>query len=72
MKSVITALIVLLSFPAFGQNSKPVTLRSILLEQLHTTHDQKDWFVPIDVVVDVSLPSRPLGRMARGIIRWDS
>jgi len=52
MKSVVTALIVLLSFPAFGQNSKPVTLRSILLEQLHTTHDQKDWFVPIDVAVD--------------------
>ena len=52
MKSVATALMVLLSLPAFGQNSKPVTLRSNLLEQLHTTHDQKDWFVPIDVAVD--------------------
>src|SRR5437879_4016335 len=52
MKSVVTALIVLLSFSGFAQNSKPVTLRSNLLEQLHTTHDQKDWFVPIDVAVD--------------------
>jgi uncharacterized damage-inducible protein DinB len=52
MKTVVTLLIVLLSLPSFAQNSKVVTLRSILLEQLHTTHDQKDWFVPIDVAVD--------------------
>ncbi len=52
MKTVLTLLIMLLSFPAFTQNTKQVTLRSILLEQLHTTHDQKDWFVPIDVAVD--------------------
>jgi DinB superfamily len=52
MKTAITLLIALLSIPVVGQNSKPVTLRSILLEQLHTTHDQKDWFVPIDVAVD--------------------
>jgi len=52
MRTVVTLLVVLLSFPVFGQNSKAVTLRSILLEQLHTTHDQKDWFVPIDVAVD--------------------
>jgi hypothetical protein len=52
MKIVVTLLVVLLSLPSFAQNSKAVTLRSILLEQLHTTHDQKDWFVPIDVAVD--------------------
>jgi hypothetical protein len=52
MKTAATLLIVLLSFPALAQSSKAVTLRSILLEQLHTTHDQKDWFVPIDVAVD--------------------
>jgi len=52
MKTIITLLVVLLSLPTYAQNAKPVTLRSILLEQLHTTHDQKDWFVPIDVAVD--------------------
>src|SRR5438477_139126 len=52
MKTLITLLIVFLSFPALAQNPKPATLRSILLEQLHTTHDQKDWFVPIDVAVE--------------------
>src|SRR5437660_3657852 len=58
MKSVVTALIVLLSFSAFAQNSKPVTLRSSLLEQLHTSHDQKDWFVPIDVAVEGLTPAQ--------------
>lgn len=52
MKTAVTLLIALLSFPVVAQNSKAVTLRSNLLEQLHTTHDQKDWFVPIDVAVD--------------------
>ena len=52
MKTAVALLISLLSFPVVAQNSKAVTLRSSLLEQLHTTHDQKDWFVPIDVVVD--------------------
>ena len=52
MKTIITLLVVLLPLPTYAQNAKPVTLRSILLEQLHTTHDQKDWFVPIDVAVD--------------------
>jgi hypothetical protein len=33
--------------------SKPVpTLRSSLLEQLRTTHDQKDWFVPANLAVE--------------------
>jgi hypothetical protein len=52
MKTAVMLLIALLSFPVVAQNSKAVTLRSNLLEQLHTTHDQKDWFVPIDVAVD--------------------
>jgi len=42
MKTVLTLLIMLLSFPAFAQNTKQVTLRSILLEQLHTTHYQME------------------------------
>src|SRR5579872_1369509 len=37
--------------PAQNQPKKAYTLREVLLEQLHTTHDQKDWFVPINVAV---------------------
>jgi uncharacterized damage-inducible protein DinB len=32
---------------AQGQAKKPQSLKEVLLEQLHSTHDQKDWFVSI-------------------------
>jgi uncharacterized damage-inducible protein DinB len=51
MKVMIEFLVLSLSFCAYGQSPKPATLRSILLEQLRTTHSEKDWFVPIDVAV---------------------
>ncbi|HLX92854.1 MAG TPA: DinB family protein [Puia sp.] len=34
-----------------AQKNKPATLRSILLEQLKTTHNVKDWFVPVDTAI---------------------
>jgi len=49
MKTIVTFLVLSLSFHASAQNPKPATLRSILLEQLRTTHNEKDWFVPIDI-----------------------
>ena len=52
MKSMLAVLVLLLSIPAWAQNPKPATLRGILLEQLRTTHNEKDWFVPIDVAVE--------------------
>jgi hypothetical protein len=52
MKTFLAVLLLSLSFQAFAQNQKPVTLRSILLEQLQTTHNAKDWFVPISVATD--------------------
>jgi hypothetical protein len=52
MKFVRTFLILAFSVTAFAQNQSPTTLRGILLEQLKTTHDAKDWFVPISVAVD--------------------
>jgi uncharacterized damage-inducible protein DinB len=51
MKTIVGLLILSLSVLAHAQASKPVTLRSILLEQLKTTHSEKDWFVPINVAV---------------------
>jgi uncharacterized damage-inducible protein DinB len=52
MKTMIRFLILCVSLHAYGQSPKPATLRSILLEQLRTTHNDKDWFVPIDVAVE--------------------
>src|SRR2546425_1605703 len=52
IKTIVAFLVLFLSFYAYAQNPKPATLRSILLEQLRTTHNEKDWFVPIDIAVE--------------------
>src|SRR5690349_6712474 len=46
-----TCLGLLVSAPAIAADG-PVTLKSILLEQLKTTHDTKDWFVPANIAVE--------------------
>ena len=51
MKKLVVFTLLSLSLSAYGQ-TKPVTLRSILLEQLRTTHTEKDWFVTIDGAVE--------------------
>lgn len=58
MKVLVGLVMLMLSLPAFGQSPQPVTLRSILLEQLKTTHNVKDWFVPISVAVDGLTPEQ--------------
>ena len=57
MKSMlIVALLFAAALPASQQQAQqkkpPATLRSILLEELHTTHDQEDWFVPARVALE--------------------
>jgi uncharacterized damage-inducible protein DinB len=48
----LVACAVLASGSASADDKKaPVTLKSILLEQLRTTHNQKEWFVPANVAV---------------------
>jgi uncharacterized damage-inducible protein DinB len=45
MRNLLLSALLLLAIPAMAQDKKPATLRSILLEQLHTTHNENDWFV---------------------------
>jgi hypothetical protein len=48
------ALLLLFAVPLGAQapNKKPpTTLRGVLLEELRTTHDQEDWFVPASTAV---------------------
>ncbi len=49
-----SALVLLFALPSHAQNQQqpPATLRSLLLHELHTTHNQAEWFVPINVAVD--------------------
>jgi uncharacterized damage-inducible protein DinB len=52
MKKAALFLLLALPLAASPQNKKPPTsLRGVLLEQLHTTHDQEDWFVPANIAV---------------------
>jgi uncharacterized damage-inducible protein DinB len=44
-KYLIAVLLTSLCLPLFAQDQKTPTLRNILLEQLRTTHNNKDWFV---------------------------
>jgi uncharacterized damage-inducible protein DinB len=52
MKFIATFLLLSLSLAAQAEDKKPTTLRGVLLEQLRTTHNQKDWFVPVNVAVE--------------------
>ncbi len=52
MKMLLLVLTVLLAAQVFGDDQKPTTLKGVLLEQLHTTHDVKDWFVPANIAVE--------------------
>ena len=82
MKTVIALFVLSLPFAALAQNNKPVTLRSILLEQLRTTHSAKDWFVPIDVAVEGLTPEQAswkdtagnhsVGQLTNHLLFWNA
>src|ERR1700676_5433822 len=53
MKRFLPVLLLAVSLGAMAQNKKPPTdLRGVLLEQLRTTHNDEDWFVPAKIAVD--------------------
>jgi uncharacterized damage-inducible protein DinB len=53
IRSLAFLLLVAVSLGVHAQNKKPPTdLRGVLLEQLHTTHGDEDWFVPARVAVE--------------------
>jgi len=67
---------------ALGQTAKaPPTLKSILLEQLHSTHDKSEWFVCAKVAVDGVTPEQAnwkdksgnhsIKELADHLIFWD-
>ena len=51
MKLTLLLLVLSLSV-AYAEDAKPTTLRGVLLEQLRTTHNEKDWFVPGKIAVE--------------------
>jgi uncharacterized damage-inducible protein DinB len=72
------------SFPALSQDQKPKpapTLKSILLEQLRSTHDQEEWFVPANIALagltaeqanwTDGKGNHSVGQLAAHLIYWD-
>src|SRR5690242_3210723 len=75
-------LLALVTFSAArSQSDKAPTLKSILLEQLHTTHDKEDWFVPANVAIEGLTPEQAnwkdstenhsIAQLATHLIFWD-
>ena len=53
MKRLVFLLLFALPLCAQSNDKKPpTTLRGVLLEQLRTSHDQEDWYVPASIAVD--------------------
>ena len=55
---VVLSLAAVLPAQAQQQKRPPQNLKEVLLEQLHTTHDFEDWFVPISVAVEGVTPEQ--------------
>ena len=83
MKVFTIVLALALPIAAAAQDKKPpTTLRGVLLEQLHTTHDQEDWFVPANIAVQGLTAEQAMwspgkgnhsvGQLAYHIWYWDS
>ena len=52
MNKLAFLLVISIALPACAQKKQPPTdLRGVLLEQLRTTHNDEDWFVPANVAV---------------------
>jgi hypothetical protein len=52
MKYYLSLFFAFIAYASWAQKNDSVpTLRSVLLEQLQTTHNVKDWFVPPTIAV---------------------
>ena len=84
MKSLILALALAFTMNAEAQTQQqkpPATLRSILLDQLHSTHDKSDWFVCGTVAVASLTPKQAnwtdgkgnhsVGQLAYHLVFWN-
>jgi len=84
MKRILLLLLLAAPTLTFGQDKPkiPATLKSILLEQLRTTHNVEDWFVPINIALQgvtaeqarwtPSPGSHSVGQLANHLLFWDT
>jgi uncharacterized damage-inducible protein DinB len=66
MKNILTAILVFCVSVCYAQNKPAPTLKSILLEQLRTTHNVKDWFVPVNIALEDLTPAQAMWKDSSG------
>jgi uncharacterized damage-inducible protein DinB len=82
MKRILLLLIAGLAAAVCAQDQKPApTLKSVLLEQLHSTHDKAEWFVPANTAVEGlsaeqaswtdGKGNHSVGQLVAHLIYWD-
>ncbi len=69
------------AFIARAQNDKTPTLKSILLEQLKSTHNSEEWFVPANIAIEGLTPEQAnwkdssenhsIAQLTTHLIFWD-
>ncbi len=82
MRSLVALLLLVPAVQVYGQKQPPGSLRSILLEQLQTTHNKKDWFVPVNVALEGLTPEQAkwqdgkgnhsIGQLANHLLFWNT
>jgi uncharacterized damage-inducible protein DinB len=82
MRKILFAVLFVGLLPGQEQPKKARTLKEVLLEQLHTTHDKEDWFVPISIAVDGITPEQAkwtdghgnhsIGQLVNHLAFWNS
>ena len=85
MRKLVFFLLLVVSFSAVAQDNNkkpPTTLRGVLLEQLRTTHDTENWFVPASTAVagltadqakwTPSPGNHSVGQLAYHLWYWDA
>ena len=86
MKPLFVVICFAMVVPSFSQDQskgkkEPATLKSILLEQMRSTHNKAEWFVPVNTAVDGITPEQAawtdgkgnhsVGQLAYHIWFWD-
>jgi uncharacterized damage-inducible protein DinB len=81
MRRALVCLALSVSFFARAQEQKPMTLKAVLLEQLRSTHNKAEWFVPANTAVAGLTPAQAswtdksgnhsVGQLANHLVFWD-
>ena len=83
MKLTACVIVLVFAVSGFSDEKKPApTLKGILLEQLRTTHNQKEWFVPANTAVEGLTAEQAswtdgkgnhsVGQLANHLVFWNS